>query len=442
MADHATLARRLAAILDADEVVLHPLTTGTSRQTFSVAARTGAETAELVLQQRQDGDGRQALPTATEVALLRAAEAGGVPVPHVVASDSVDHPYILAERVPGESIPRRILRDPTLGNVLAGLAFRCGEVVALLQRLDPAPAELDNDDALTSLRNQADEIGLVRPVLELAFSWLEERRPPPGPRVLVHGDFRLGNLLIDDTGLRAVLDWEMAHVGDPLEDLGWLCVPSWRFGATLPVGGFGTYQQLLDGYRSMAGGLPVDSDAFRWWQVLGTLRWGVICGRQVATFLDGSVRSHELAAIGRRIAETERDLLVLTGPDGNEQEPGRPGDPEPGIAFDTPSAAELLDALDSWLTATDFDGPIRYQARVARHIVGILRREADLGPSLLDARAGDLGRLGFAGEADLARAIRSGAAGDDLAPVRATLRRITAGRLAVNDPGYRGEPEP
>jgi aminoglycoside phosphotransferase (APT) family kinase protein len=443
--DHDTIAHRLAGILGADEVVVHPLTSGTSRQTFSVAARTGSDTTELVLQQRQEGDERQALPTASEVALLRAAEAVGVPVPHVVASESGGHPYIIAERVPGEAIPRRILRDPTLGNVLADLAFRCGEVVARLQQIDPsALPELDSADVLSSLRGQADDIGLVRPVIELAFSWLSERRPPPGPKVLVHGDFRLGNLLVDHGGLSAVLDWEMAHLGDPLEDLGYLCVPSWRFGAGLPVGGFGTYQQLFDGYRSVTGDPPVDPAAFRWWQVFGTLRWGVICARQVETFLARSVRSHELAAIGRRIAETERDLLVLTGPDGARAKPAGPErpDPRPVVAFDTPTAAELLDALDGWLTATDFDGATRYQARVARHIVGILRREATLGPDLLEARSSGLARLGFAREAELAEAIRSGAVGDDLDRVRFTLRQITDGRLAVNDPAYRGEPDP
>ncbi|MDQ2724310.1 MAG: DUF6285 domain-containing protein [Actinomycetota bacterium] len=109
--------------------------------------------------------------------------------------------------------------------------------------------------------------------------------------------------------------------------------------------------------------------------------------------------------------------------------------------FDTPNATELLDALDGWLATTDFDGATRYQARVARHIVAILRREAELGPDLLHARAVALARLGFAREADLARAIRSGAVGDH-DPVRATLRQITEGRLAVNDPRYRGEPDP
>ena len=445
MTDHAAIAHRLAEILGVDEVAVHPLTSGTSRQTFSVTARSGTQTVELVLQQRQDGDERQALPTASEVALLRAAEAGGVPVPHVVASGSQGQPYIITERAPGEAIPRRILRDPTLDNVLAGLAFRCGEVLARLQQIDPATGPgLDRDDVLSSLRDQADEIGLVRPVIELAFSWLFGHRPPPSPKVLVHGDFRLGNLLIDHRGLSAVLDWELAHVGDPLEDLGYLCVPSWRFGASLPVGGFGTYQQLFDGYRSVTGGPPVDPVAFRWWQVFATLRWGVICGKQVETFLAGRVRSHELAAIGRRIAETERDLLVLTGPD-----PAQPGtvqperfDPRPIVAFDTPTAAELLDALDGWLTATDFEGATRYQARVARHIVGILRREATLGSDLLDARSSALTRLGFGTEAELAGAIRSGAIGADLDHVRASLRQITDDRLAVNDPGYQGEPDP
>jgi aminoglycoside phosphotransferase (APT) family kinase protein len=126
----------------------------------------------------------------------------------------------------------------------------------------------------------------------------------------VHGDFRNGNLIVGEDGISGVLDWEIVHVGDPAEDLGWLCVKAWRFGAKLPVGGFGPYEQMLEGYAA-GGGRPIDLGTVRWWETLGTLRWGLGCIGQARRHLDGSVRSVELAAIGRRSCEQEWDLLKL-----------------------------------------------------------------------------------------------------------------------------------
>ena len=75
----------------------------------------------------------------------------------------------------------------------------------------------------------------------------------------MHGDFRHGNLIIGPDGVRAVLDWELAHLGDPMEDLGWICVNSWRFGEIdKPVGGFGTREELFAGYE--AAGRRVDPE--------------------------------------------------------------------------------------------------------------------------------------------------------------------------------------
>jgi aminoglycoside phosphotransferase (APT) family kinase protein len=111
-----------------------------------------------------------------------------------------------------------------------------------------------------------------------------------------------------------VLDWELAHLGDPAEDLGWLCVKSWRFGVVDKlVGGFGDVPQLLDAYEH-ASGRRIDEDTLRWWIALGTLKWGVICIAQAFTHLTGGLRSVELATLGRRVAEMEWDLLdILDG---------------------------------------------------------------------------------------------------------------------------------
>ena len=156
------------------------------------------------------------------------------------------------------------------------------------------------------------------PAFELAFRWLRRNLPPSGEPRLVHGDFRIGNVIFGPEGLRSVLDWEIAHICDPMEDLAWVCVRAWRFGNDdLPVGGVGRREDLWKAYEA-AGGNKVDPAAAIWWEVFGNLRWGIITIMQSRGFLDESSRKKlspgaqlELAAIGRRTAETEWELLNL-----------------------------------------------------------------------------------------------------------------------------------
>jgi aminoglycoside phosphotransferase (APT) family kinase protein len=151
-------------------------------------------------------------------------------------------------------------------------------------------------------------------VFELALRWLRGHDPgPPDRLTLVHGDFRHGNLIIGPDGLRAVLDWELAHLGDAMEDLGWICVNSWRFGEIdKPVGGFGSREELFAGYQAAGG--RVDPDRVKFWEVMGTLRWGVMCCGMMQRFREGPDHSMERAMIGRRASETEIDLLRLLAP--------------------------------------------------------------------------------------------------------------------------------
>ncbi|OUC98198.1 phosphotransferase family protein [Streptosporangium minutum] len=299
---------------------------GASRETWALdVVDPGGVTHELILRMDSPGAALDAgIGLAGEAALMRAARAAGVPVPGVLASAGS---HILMERVSGETIPRRILRDDAFADVRPGLAARCGEILAAIHRMplsslapaaprgDPARAVPQRaappavpDDPLRSWRDLLDLTGQPHPVFELAFRRLADSRPAGGRVTVVHGDFRNGNLVIGPDGIRAVLDWELAHAGDPLEDLGWLCVKSWRFGSPLPVGGFGEYGPLVEAYER-ASGHPVDRDALRWWETFGVLKWGVICVMQVMRHLTGGARSVELAAIGRRVCETEWDLL-------------------------------------------------------------------------------------------------------------------------------------
>jgi aminoglycoside phosphotransferase (APT) family kinase protein len=218
---------------------------------------------------------------------------------------------MVVRAVDGETIARKILRDGEFARARARLTADIGTAMARLHTLPPqsAPGLVEQDEVAT-YRRVLDDLGEPHPVFEVAFRWLEANRPVSAERVIVHGDFRLGNVMVDGNGLVAVLDWELAHIGDPMEDLGWVCVKAWRFGGGNPVAGLGSYEELFDAYEA-AGRPRPDIDVVRWWEVLGTLKWGIMCITQAASHLNGFARSHELAAIGRRVCENEWDLIGL-----------------------------------------------------------------------------------------------------------------------------------
>ena len=290
---------------------LRRLSGGASRVTsaFEAVAPDGSRT-PLVVQQVRAGGGGTGPGMAVEAAVLRAAAGAGVPVPQVIAVGGGSS-FVVQEHVAGETIARKILRDDEYAPALPVLAGQCGRALAALHAMpvDAVPG-LQASDQVAQFRAVLDASGQPHPAFELGFRHLEATRPAPSPATVVHGDFRLGNLIVGPDGLRAVLDWELVHVGDPLEDLGWLCVKSWRFGAAPRVGGFGEVADLVGAYEE-ASGRTVDLDALRWWETFGTLKWGIMCIMQAAAHLSGAARSVELAAIGRRVCEVEHDLLLL-----------------------------------------------------------------------------------------------------------------------------------
>ena len=314
------LAGQLRAVVSealGDDVAvdeLHQLTGGASRETWAFDALTNAgERRPLIL--RRDPPEAPTEGMSVEARAIRAARAQGVPEPEIVAfSDDpapLDAPFILMERLEGETLARRILRDEQFAAVRPRLAAQCGEILARIHAIpiDEVPG-LDRPDVLEDLRRTFAAYDDASPALELGVRWLEQHRPPPTDDVVVHGDFRNGNLVIGPDGIRGVLDWELVHRGDPMEDLGYLCVRAWRFGGPEPVGGFGPYEDLFAGYERVSG-RRVDPEVVRWWEVYGTVWWGGGCMDQAWRHLSGDERSVELAAIGRRVWEQEYDVLLL-----------------------------------------------------------------------------------------------------------------------------------
>jgi hypothetical protein len=244
--------------------------------------------------------------------------------------------------------------------------------------------------------------------------------------------------MVGPDGLRAVVDWELAHLGDPMEDLGWLCVRAWRFGGPGPVAGVGSYEDLFDAY-TQASGLPVDPAVVRWWEVLGTLKWGIMCIMQARTHLDGWSRSVELAAIGRRVCENEHDLLLLLAPEAldaaNAREAPEP-DTAPGV-HGRPTAAELVEAVREWVEGdvrNSTEGRVAFHSRVTANVLATVQRELELGPAMAAAHRERLATLGVADEGELVAGIRGGRlSGPD---VERVVAETVVDKLRVANPSY------
>jgi len=299
-----------ASVTDVRIDGLRRLTGGASRESWSFdAVRDDGTRVELVLRRDPPSRPGPAGAMALEARAMRCAGEAGVPVPEVLFDTddaaALGAAGMIMGRVQGEALGKRILRDDALAAARSSLVAQCATALADLHRADPgALGAAPEHDPLAGIRWILDELGEPVPTFEFALRWLESHRPEPTGRGIVHGDFRLGNLMVDGDGLAAVLDWELVHLGDPAEDLGWFCVRAWRFGASPPAAGLGERRELLDAYAA-AGGARVDEEVLRWWEAYGTLRWGAICLTQTAVHLRGELRSVELAAIGRRVCETE-----------------------------------------------------------------------------------------------------------------------------------------
>jgi aminoglycoside phosphotransferase (APT) family kinase protein len=291
---------------------------GASRETWLIAA----DSDRWVL--RRDPEGSVSLvPITDEFKLLQLARRAGAPVPEPLVVEPpggrLGTAAMLTSFVDGTSVAPRILRKPEYEGARERLTGQLAQALARIHAIDPADLDgvlpaVAGDPAIAQIEEwerQLDEIGEPLPAVELGLRWLRANAPKPAEPRLVHGDFRLGNFIVDESGLAAVIDWELAHLGDPAEDIGWLCIRSWRFGNDdRAVAGVGGLDDFLTAYEA-AGAPPPDRERIRYWEAFGNVKWAVICARQAHDHLTGVRRSHELASLGRRICEPEWDLLRL-----------------------------------------------------------------------------------------------------------------------------------
>jgi aminoglycoside phosphotransferase (APT) family kinase protein len=449
------LAARLQALWGAAAEItgIGRLPGGASRESWGIQARLSggghlpAEERRLILL-CDPGRSDRHRDVAAEAAALVAARAAGVPVPELydygTEALGPGRAYLLMQRLDGETIPRRLLRDGAYAAVRPLLARRLGEVLARIHRVDPgAVAGLPRVDALSEVTGLYQGFAEPRPALQIGLRWLARHQPPPAADALVHGDFRTGNLIVAQDGLRGVLDWELAHRGDPMQDLGWLCTKAWRFGSAEPVGGFGARADLMAGYAE-GGGVPPDEATQQWWELYGTVRWALLCRRQAERYLSGAEPSIELAVLGRRVCEQEYDVLLALG----HAAPARITDPLEDTAgldtapHDQPNGPGLLRAVREFLaTEVAVTAPgLAFQARVAANALRIAEREAMLAAGHARDHRARLATLGCADDAELCAAIRDGSLDHRFDDVIAAVLAMTADKLAVANPGHLARP--
>ncbi len=314
-----------------------PLAGGASMETWAVdAAVNGAPERLVVRRDMAVNMYADALSRADEFHLLEVAWRAGVKAPRprwLYEGGETSRAFFVMDRVEGESVGRKVVKLPELADARRGLAREMGRELARIHAIAltgdlaflprPREGETPCGQSLRVTRAIADGLARDNPVWEYALRWLDAHRPDESAvaPTLLHGDFRVGNLLVAPSGLAAVIDWEFAHVGDRHEDLAWPTLRDWRFECdALPVGGVGTLDDFLAGYAE-AGGAPVDRRAMEWYAVMGNLRWSVMCHAQAERHLSGKDRSVELASLGRKSAEIDWEIIHLIDAHAREATP-------------------------------------------------------------------------------------------------------------------------
>ncbi|MFI5315572.1 MAG: phosphotransferase family protein [Myxococcota bacterium] len=451
----AVLAKRIDGCLGL--LSCERLSGGASQETYRVVIRT--ERGERKLAMRRAPGGVALPPTSgqpglsTEALLMRAARAAGVPEPEVhwvlTEADGLGEGFIM-EWLEGEALGARIVRDPSLDAVRPRLAEQCGEILARIHAIDLHASGLDSRLAHTAPENfvrqtwqRYQALETPQPMIDFSARWLLEHLPASYEAVLVHNDFRNGNIMVGPHGVVAVLDWEIAHIGDPMRDLGWICTNSWRFGRSdLPVGGFGSYTDLFRGYEKVSG-KKVDPARVKFWEVFGSFWWAVGCLGMAEHYRSGPDKTVERPAIGRRTSECQVDCVNLLIPGPVELLA-----PDPSkSSVDMPRIDELVTSVRDYLRDDVMNatrGRTQFLARVAGNSLDVALRELAVGAK---HRARQTERLrvllGEGGELEslrwsLVRRLRENRIALDQPGLGEYLRGAVVNQVAIDQPSYSG----
>ena len=453
------LERILVSQIDGCRGLKHAerLSGGAAQETYRIECVTESGVRLLAMRRAAGGVTRPPNDTqpglAAEARMMQCAKEAGVPTPeiyYVLSRDDDLGDGFIMEWLEGEGLGTRILRDQQLANIRPQLAYECGRIAARIHGIDVVEKELDKllvtmtpADYVQQTWSRYKEVGTPHPMIDYVGSWLMQHLPETYRTVLVHNEFRNGNLMVSSEGIVGVVDWEVAHLGDPMRDLGWLCTSAWRYGESLPVGGFGTYDQLFQGYEDESG-ISVDPGHVFFWEVFGSFWWSVTCLGMVEQFRYGPDPSIERAAIGRRAYEGQVDCVNLLIP-------GSVALLEPTLDkqnVDSPRSQELLSAVSTFLrndVMQETGGRTRFLARVSANVIDIILRETRDLQLYRQMELDSLCKL-FSVDGESLEALRwrlveslrkKGCRLDDES-MQAHLRQTVVNQIAIDNPKYSG----
>ena len=428
----AVLKRRIAGCRDL--IACERLSAGASQETYRIVIATDTGEVKLAMR-RAPGATRSAHGSnpglETEALLMSAARSAGVPEPEVLcilrAEDGLGDGFIM-QWLDGETLGSRIVRDAAFAGIRAKLAEQCGEILARIHAIDLERSNLaarlerlSPEQSVRATWQRYQALDTPQPMIDFTARWLLEHLPARYEPTLVHNDFRNGNIMVAAHGVVAVLDWEIAHIGDPMRDLGWICTNSWRFGRSeLPVGGFGAYADLVRGYERVSG-KRVAAEHVKFWEIFGSFWWACSSLGMAQHYRTGPDRTVERPAIGRRSSECQVDCvnLLLPGPVVLLAPDALPS------SVDMPRIDEIVTSVRDYLR-TDVmaatNGRTQFLARVAGNALDIVLRDFAVGA---EHRERQLQRL---------RALL-GEDGDLQTLRRALVQRLRADRMPLDHPG-------
>jgi len=302
---------------------------GASRETWSFDARwrEGGRDEERAFVVRRD-PGASVLETERDVefGVYRALAGTGVPVPPVYWLETdprwLERPFFVMAHLAGETDPRLLMLAAP--EVRAELGCQAVQILARIHNLDwrslgldflgvpPSPshcADLEIDKWEAILEKDRLE---PHPILSMGLRWLRHHKPVSRKVTLVHADYRTGNFLYDQRSVLGILDWEMVHLGDPMEDVGWFCVRMWRWAGDEKVGGLLDRDDFYHLYEEHSG-IPVDREAAHFWEVLGNIKLAVIFVTGVRSYCEGRSSDIMLALTSRLKPGIEEEIAALIG---------------------------------------------------------------------------------------------------------------------------------
>jgi len=429
---------------------IHRLTGGANMEIWSFDCAGNG----FILRRYPDGNvisfETESLTLNDEAEIIRLVQAHGVKAPQIDGilepEDGLDIGFVM-ERMPGEAKPHILFKNAQFAPALEKFVEEAAQELARIHAIDLADINVilprqTAKESVNALRETLNKFDAELPIYHYALRWLEQNTPPETTPVLLHGDFRMGNLLLEKTGIAAVIDWELAHIGDPAEDLAWLCTPSWRFGRyDNPVAGIGQIEDLLSAYER-AGGRSIEPERLRFWLVYSILRWGMMTLAMTEMWRQGLDKSLERALIGTRASEVEVDLLLLLEEHAQTDQP---------LAYeyeifscDLPKGeiqmSELAGATTDWIKSELIPketGRAQFNARIGAKTLSIIGRLAEFGPGFAKQREQRLSDIGF-GNKELCEALYAGSVDLTTKGVLDHLRLSTIERLSIYQPRYAG----